>query len=101
MAAACGVFPESGSSNLTVAVGNCLHSFKCFCPYCLQTKPYFILPWRFNVLPGCQRIGANFLGSDVRLSRRREKGSRGVGWKYEHKPTYQTATSTGNFSMCE
>ena len=41
-------------------------------------------------------------GSDVRLSRSREKsGGRRVGWMDEHKHTYQTTTSTGNFSMCQ
>ncbi len=40
-------------TNVSRALNQTLHKVKFFCPYCLRDHPYFILPWRFNLLPGC------------------------------------------------
>jgi len=49
----------------------------------------------FDFVPSARR------GSEMRLSHTREKGGRGVGWRYEDNHTYQHTASTGNFSMCQ
>ncbi len=40
-------------NSVHIVLANGLCSVKCFCPACLRERPYFILPWRFSVLPGC------------------------------------------------